>query len=561
MKTNVYLTVCIIALSLPHSFGGIPGRPKWASPLVTSGAVNGSAAISADGQTIYITSEDGNLYAIDPTTGQNKPNWPVQLGNVRSYDVELISSPVIAANGSIYVASTDGNLYNINPNGSQNWSLTLNPGGGLAGASVAIGANGIVYVTYDDTIQLFAVDPTGNNGQGTVMWAFDASHSTSGFTFIDSSPSVGPDGTIYFYGGFPNVLVAVGCAGNLKWTFPLEFASEDADDFQYTLVIDWDGTIYVPYGASADTLAAVRPDGTLKWLFATATGLPITSSPAIGADGTLYFGAGAGLLYAVNSDGTLKWSFDTQTQAPIISSPVVASDGTIYLGCSDGRLWAVNDYGPFGYLKWTFPSLFSEPALGAPIISSPVISADNVVYFGCANNNVYAVYSETGSLAEGAWPMFRKNPTHQGSQNTTYQTTIGVTLDGPQTIYKGYTGFGTTYSGYTWFTISRPCPGPELQVTFFLGGDGTTQSPVDNTIYALRPQDFTASGANTAPFPNGYYFTMQSGQTQQTIGVQTVDGNHVSSEQLLLLTIPPQTGITPDPNATQATAYIDDPDY
>ena len=58
-----------------------------------------------------------------------------------------------------------------------------------------------------------------------------------------------------------------------------------------------------PYDAS-------HVDGTEKWSFETGDG--IESSPAIGADGTIYFGSHDGYLYAVNLDGTEKWSFNTK---------------------------------------------------------------------------------------------------------------------------------------------------------------------------------------------------------------------------------------------------------
>ena len=50
----------------------------------------------------------------------------------------------------------------------------------------------------------------------------------------------------------------------------------------------------------------VNPDGTKKWAFA--TGLYVYSSPAIGADGTIYFDSGDGNLYAVGvgKAGALK---------------------------------------------------------------------------------------------------------------------------------------------------------------------------------------------------------------------------------------------------------------
>ena len=58
-----------------------------------------------------------------------------------------------------------------------------------------------------------------------------------------------------------------------------------------------------------DNLYAINPDGTQKWAFS--TGSYITSSPAIGADGTIYVGSDDDNLYAINPDGTQKWAFPT----------------------------------------------------------------------------------------------------------------------------------------------------------------------------------------------------------------------------------------------------------
>src|SRR5574340_858584 len=48
----------------------------------------------------------------------------------------------------------------------------------------------------------------------------------------------------------------------------------------------------------------------LKWAFQTQGA--ITSSPAIGKDGTIYFGSKDKKLYALTRDGKLKWAFETQ---------------------------------------------------------------------------------------------------------------------------------------------------------------------------------------------------------------------------------------------------------
>src|SRR5439155_2771420 len=105
----------------------------------------------------------------------------------------------------------------------------------------------------------------------------------------------------------------------------------------------------------------------------------IFSSPAVGADQTIYFGSGNGELYALTPAGAKKWSF--QTGAEIQSSPAIGGDGTIYFGSGDGKLYALN---PDGTRKWDFPT-------GWDILSSPAIASDGTIYIGSRDKHVYAV--------------------------------------------------------------------------------------------------------------------------------------------------------------------------
>src|SRR5574337_1081606 len=106
----------------------------------------------------------------------------------------------------------------------------------------------------------------------------------------------------------------------------------------------------------------------LKWSFQ--TNGPVTSSPAIGADGTIYFGSQDKKLYAITRDGKLKWTFETQGE--IESSPAVRKDGTILFGSWDSHLYALK---PDGTLLWKYKS-------EGGIISSPAIGNDNTIYVG-----------------------------------------------------------------------------------------------------------------------------------------------------------------------------------
>jgi outer membrane protein assembly factor BamB len=76
----------------------------------------------------------------------------------------------------------------------------------------------------------------------------------------------------------------------------------------------------------------------------------VDSSPAIGADGTIYFGSWDNNIYAFAPDGTEKWRVPTNAQ--VISSAAIAADGTVYIGSGDNLLYALS---PDGQTKWTFP--------------------------------------------------------------------------------------------------------------------------------------------------------------------------------------------------------------
>lgn len=128
--------------------------------------------------------------------------------------------------------------------------------------------------------------------------------------------------------------------GGLKWTFRTEL-----NGILSSPAIGADGTIYV--GGGFGSMYAVYPNGTEKWEYK--TGFTIYSSPAIGEDGAVYFGSWDGYFYALNPNGTLRWKYPSSC---IYSSPSIATDGTIFVATSTGGgLLALN---PNGTLKWRF---------------------------------------------------------------------------------------------------------------------------------------------------------------------------------------------------------------
>ena len=85
---------------------------------------------------------------------------------------------------------------------------------------------------------------------------------------------------------------------------------------------------------------ALNSDGTEKWRFETPPAFEaLSSSAAIGAEGTIYFGTNNGNFYALNPDGTEKWHVENVSS--IQGSPAIGADGTIYFGSWDHELYAI----------------------------------------------------------------------------------------------------------------------------------------------------------------------------------------------------------------------------
>ena len=256
--------------------------------------------------------------------------------------------------------------------GAQRWAFsTLSSAtAGDVISSPSVGPDGTIYLGVEvgsstsatSSGRLFAVKP-----DGTQRWVFTTPD------WVDSAPAVAADGTVYF-GCWDGNLYALRPDGTKKWTY------QAAGFVSSSPAIGADGTIY--FGSSGGNLYAVNPDGTLRWTFPTADW--VDSSPAVGPDGTIYFGSWDYTFYAVRPDGTEKWHFKTGGQ--IASSPAIAADGTIYVGSRDLKFYAFTSAGA---LKWS-------ASLGDTIESSPAIGADGAVYATTTGGRLFALETDGG---------------------------------------------------------------------------------------------------------------------------------------------------------------------
>lgn len=119
----------------------------------------------------------------------------------------------------------------------------------------------------------------------------------------------------------------------LRWKLPVGTAIESSPS------IGADGTIY--FGTDAGTLYAVNSKGEILWSYK--AGAAILSTPALSAKDMIFFGSWDKYIYALQaSTGILIWKYKV---GDIVSaSPVIDDSNTIYLGAGN-FFYAILDTG------------------------------------------------------------------------------------------------------------------------------------------------------------------------------------------------------------------------
>jgi outer membrane protein assembly factor BamB len=174
-------------LADPTGAGGLNAlEGEWQRP--TLGQVDGVAALSPDASVVYFVADDpdNNLYAVNTADGSVlwKFSLLADLG-------EINSSPTVnPSDGTIYVGSDNHNVYGINPDGTEKWRYTTGAdveSSPVVAADPSDGNNLTVYIGSDDD-KVYAF----NAATGAKKWEF-----LTGGPNVVSSPIVDLDGTVY----------------------------------------------------------------------------------------------------------------------------------------------------------------------------------------------------------------------------------------------------------------------------------------------------------------------------------------------------------------------------
>jgi outer membrane protein assembly factor BamB len=320
------------------------------------------------------------------------------------------SSSAIGPDGTIYIANFPGVLFALRDSASTSDQLEIAwrfhpPNASSFHATPALSADGsTVYLGFASggfnapgRATLYALRAPTSGDEAQIAWTVDL-----GATRVMASPTVGPDGTVYVANS-AGVLYAVSADGSVRWT------AQTGPTVKSAPALAADGTVY--HGSSDGHLYALSAQGQPKWTFefgehlgptplvtsqtsgpggaGGANGIGTGASPTVGPDGTVFIGASNSNMYAVRPDGSLKWLFEAERElAGIWTTPVLSVDAsTIYFGANKGGVYALAT--DTGAKRWQF-SVYGS------IYASSVLDSRGVLYTASTIEHVYAVDTARG---------------------------------------------------------------------------------------------------------------------------------------------------------------------
>jgi outer membrane protein assembly factor BamB len=343
-----------------------------------------SIAIAGDG-TLYLGTNNGYLTALNASDFTQK--WSVRLNHASNNNGfftspdSMYTTPSISSDGTIYVGSNEGYLYAVNPsNGALKWKY--NAGYPLQSSptldknnNIYFGAGTRVYslgdaITYPFTRWLAPFDTSAN---------------------VNSSPALGQNGFLYFGSDDGYVYALNSLTGLLQWKFNAQepiYMSVSVDASNNVIIGNgsyMDGSLYYLDGATLGLTDASRKLWTNKPQVS--LGGPLYNTVAVKGD-TIYLSA-IGHVYAIDrATGITKWKFIATNC--YYTSPLVDASGTIYVASlnartNHGTIHAFTDNGNSVTRYW--PDYDTGHAYER--LAPPVLGSDGTIYISStvSNNN------------------------------------------------------------------------------------------------------------------------------------------------------------------------------
>ncbi|GAB4202432.1 MAG: hypothetical protein OHK0022_25620 [Roseiflexaceae bacterium] len=468
------------------SFTDTQGRYRCTLPPLTGGAIPtlqvSVSGLSAQSFTFPSKARMGTTLTGTLNLSVARPTLRLTVRTVNENNVAMPNTVVELESSAFKKRLTTG------ADGTTSLTLTYEPGttityvnaspvyparGYTAYKSVTLNTAGTVDATIDVKSLLLSTPVWRALGNNTVGNRFNSTSS-------DREIALGSDGTIYSIGSFDNgstqgdQLVAHDRTGARKWLSATTF------DANSSPVIGPDGTIYALGLIYPNAyLYAFYPDGSLRWRYKSPDNqYTVSHTPAVGADGTIYLVTGQGtynvttaFLHAINpSTGSPRWSTVLENVNPA-TSPVVGPDGAIYV--LGRNLWVFN---PDGTLRGT--TNFTTRADGHLLIGS-----DNTIYVVAHGNgestSPYTVAINANLTQRWAKDIGAFRATVIGTDGALYMTNYpGLIKINPAT--------GDTIWSFTATAFVSPVVGSDGTI-YLLTQESTSGLPTTSQLVGLNP--------------------------------------------------------------------------
>ena len=366
-------------------------------------------------------------------TGTLAAGFPVNLvGHGMGYTNALRTTPAIDVDGSVLVGTSGSNytqgqgsqppfgqLFDIATNGSIQWIATdpntppLPDNGGFGYTTPAVGSDGSVYLGSPDGT-LFALTPSG-----AINWQYYPSGAVG-------SPTIGPDGTLYFtvgnydlnQNGVGKVIALNPSTQTPEWSYPIRSGAISA------VALDSSGNAYV----AADRLYSINSDGHTNW---TAPIAQSTNAPTISGSTIFELDGGGNLRAFSRSSGRQLWvdpAIDRLGGLTAISGTALGARGTVIAPISNGVA---------AFSATTGKQVWSYNA-SAPISGPPIVDAIGDVYIATqAGDTNITGFAALNAQGQKLWTGFAP----------TYTQSSGPSLGNDGTLY--FAEYGGALYAYT----------------------------------------------------------------------------------------------------------------
>jgi outer membrane protein assembly factor BamB len=371
----------------------------WSADFVSGNLfVSPSIGIAADG-TLYIGSNDGYVYSY--TDGQASPNWHVQLNNTNTAPFtspnSMYTTPLISPDGTIYIGSNEGYLFALDPSGGTiKWSYSA---GYPLQSSPIMDASGSIYFGAGNNV--YAVGDAGYAGYNKWLIPYFPTNA-----HVNSSPALGQNGYLYFGSDDGFVYAVDSFLGIQKWSFDANnyntppmgihpiYTSATVDASNNVIIGNgsyMNGTLFYLDGLTG---ALIWSKTSVDWGTNANIG-PFYNTVAVKGD-TIYLSTIA-YVYAINRlTGIQKWYyFNTNCY---YTSPIIDASGTLFFASikaqddpaqgwlkNDGILHSITDMGN------SFTSNWSIKVASLGRLAPPVLGDNNTIYITSTSNKIYAI--------------------------------------------------------------------------------------------------------------------------------------------------------------------------